>query len=294
MNFKKTLIVSAVSAAMGGGALTAQAAAITSITLGDADGDGVISGFRFATGTDPSFPTGVPGTYPGNLTFGPTGELCGGGFQPGTGGTGSACLPITAGASVPVGPSSFTTGFNFGGGGFFGPTIADDLTTPVAGGGGVVGDVTASTLSFTVLDFAGQYNGGTFLLAPESRNENANTKPWAFATSLTSAVTDPAFHNFTAGTNLPFQLIYLTDNSDGTYDFAINFTSRISSSNGDAGSNSFDGQVARWRLEGCASTTGTACVISAASAVPVPAAVWLFGSGLLGLVGVARRKRQSV
>ena len=30
-----------------------------------------------------------------------------------------------------------------------------------------------------------------------------------------------------------------------------------------------------------------------ASAVPVPAAVWLFGSGLIGLVGVARRRRQS-
>ena len=28
-----------------------------------------------------------------------------------------------------------------------------------------------------------------------------------------------------------------------------------------------------------------------ATAVPVPAAVWLFGSGLLGLVGVARRKK---
>ncbi|MDX2486916.1 MAG: VPLPA-CTERM sorting domain-containing protein, partial [Gammaproteobacteria bacterium] len=25
--------------------------------------------------------------------------------------------------------------------------------------------------------------------------------------------------------------------------------------------------------------------------VPVPSAVWLFGSGLIGLVGVARRKR---
>ena len=27
------------------------------------------------------------------------------------------------------------------------------------------------------------------------------------------------------------------------------------------------------------------------SAVPIPAAVWLFGSGLLGLIGIARRKR---
>jgi len=27
------------------------------------------------------------------------------------------------------------------------------------------------------------------------------------------------------------------------------------------------------------------------STVPIPAAVWLFGSGLLGLVGVARRKK---
>ncbi|WP_297293005.1 PEP-CTERM sorting domain-containing protein, partial [Oceanicoccus sp.] len=28
------------------------------------------------------------------------------------------------------------------------------------------------------------------------------------------------------------------------------------------------------------------------SAVPVPAAVWLFGSGLVGLIGVSRRKRR--
>ena len=33
--------------------------------------------------------------------------------------------------------------------------------------------------------------------------------------------------------------------------------------------------------------------IGSVSAVPVPAAVWLFGSGLLGLVGVARRKTQA-
>ena len=30
---------------------------------------------------------------------------------------------------------------------------------------------------------------------------------------------------------------------------------------------------------------------SASAAVPIPAAVWLFGSGLIGLVGIARRKK---
>ena len=32
-------------------------------------------------------------------------------------------------------------------------------------------------------------------------------------------------------------------------------------------------------------------IVTDVSAVPVPAAVWLFGSGLLGLIGVARRKK---
>jgi hypothetical protein len=32
--------------------------------------------------------------------------------------------------------------------------------------------------------------------------------------------------------------------------------------------------------------------VDSVSAVPIPATVWLFGSGLLGLAGVARRKRR--
>ena len=32
-------------------------------------------------------------------------------------------------------------------------------------------------------------------------------------------------------------------------------------------------------------------VFAEVSQVPVPAAVWLFGSGLIGLVGVARRRK---
>jgi hypothetical protein len=31
--------------------------------------------------------------------------------------------------------------------------------------------------------------------------------------------------------------------------------------------------------------------IDVVSPVPIPAAVWLFGSGLLGLIGIARRKK---
>ena len=37
--------------------------------------------------------------------------------------------------------------------------------------------------------------------------------------------------------------------------------------------------------------SGNSLTVTSVSAVPVPAAVWLFGSGLIGLVGVARRKK---
>ena len=46
-------------------------------------------------------------------------------------------------------------------------------------------------------------------------------------------------------------------------------------------------------FDGAADGIGNPFVVygHAVSSVPVPAAVWLFGSGLLGLVGVARRKK---
>jgi len=43
--------------------------------------------------------------------------------------------------------------------------------------------------------------------------------------------------------------------------------------------------------EGAQTTAEIFATISAVSAVPVPAAFWLFGSGLIGLVGLARRKK---
>ena len=53
----------------------------------------------------------------------------------------------------------------------------------------------------------------------------------------------------------------------------------------DPGGAGFSGWTAQWNLHGT--------VTPHPSAIPVPAAVWLFGSGLMGLVGVARRRRTS-
>ena len=49
----------------------------------------------------------------------------------------------------------------------------------------------------------------------------------------------------------------------------------------------FAGQYTQWDLTGTMPETG------GPEPIPVPAAVWLFGSGLMGMVGVARRKKKS-
>lgn len=64
----------------------------------------------------------------------------------------------------------------------------------------------------------------------------------------------------------------ITTTVDAMGNFTANWQATV---NGGA----FNGQVGDWTI------TGTV------SAVPVPAAVWLFGSGLVGLAGVARRRK---
>ena len=51
----------------------------------------------------------------------------------------------------------------------------------------------------------------------------------------------------------------------------------------------FDATDIKWSFSS-SSLTNYSMTVSNVSPVPVPAAAWLFGSGLLGLVGIARRK----
>ena len=52
-----------------------------------------------------------------------------------------------------------------------------------------------------------------------------------------------------------------------------------------------DTQLGTWSLSTQDPGIGGTFSFSASQEVPVPAAAWLFGSGLLGLVGMARRKK---
>ena len=77
-----------------------------------------------------------------------------------------------------------------------------------------------------------------------------------------------------------FDNLTLKQLSSGTLDFSadLNYLG-----------GSLKGSLSGGRLEGLGSTTDLIAKLGPV-VVPIPAAIWLFGSGLLGLVGFARRK----
>ena len=68
----------------------------------------------------------------------------------------------------------------------------------------------------------------------------------------------------------------VTATTDGAGNFTATWTALVVGG-------PFNGQIGNWTLNGTAAAAGPV--------IPIPAAAWLFGSGLLGLVGVARRRR---
>jgi hypothetical protein len=111
----------------------------------------------------------------------------------------------------------------------------------------------------------------------------------AHPNSAVSSASGPAgFLGGFWGTNFGGQTLFNNTvtgfGSDQLMSFIALGATDVSDLSGTPISNTFAG---KWHIN---DATGTVSYVGV-SAVPVPAAIWLFGSGLLGLVGISRRKK---
>jgi len=85
--------------------------------------------------------------------------------------------------------------------------------------------------------------------------------------------------------------LFFVDKYDGGYDI-FTYMGPGTDPFSDSWDDSLRGTIgAECKPGGAINCKATTSHISVYGVVPVPAAVWLFGSGLLGLVGIARRKK---
>ncbi len=142
---------------------------------------------------------------------------------------------------------------------------SSDLTT--------VTDVTLSTVGtagVATVDF------GTTINFSTSDEASTIANPFGTADLLAFA----PVNNFFTYAGWQLDLATLTVESDTTPGFLH------LSGTGFVSGNNYQGADVTWSL----SASNAATYSMTVTAVPVPAAVWLFGSGLIGLIGIARRK----
>ena len=253
MNFKKTLLQTAIAGVIGVTSLSVQAAALnagdtltinTGVGVYDSSSNltNVTSGSFF--GMDISGNSNISGAEKTIIGQGPVG------IEVGVQNTLADIAGSYDASTGAAGPGYMTDSW------FFNNAWG---TNWAANAGGITGDTT------TGLDFSGwnvAWNTDPYL--------EMITGAWTVGNCATLGCIDGGADTFASGiANFSW---------DGVYGnaYQIDYTATVQTG-GFAGTQYF------LRLEG---------VVNAAP-VPVPAAVWLFGSGLLGLVGVARRKKSA-
>jgi hypothetical protein len=301
MNIKKTLLATAVTTAMGATAIEAQAEHPSDFsadwsglfTLLNSSGTG-LQNVSYPYYGDPTWGYGFRTQVSGTMTF----DLFAGAgsftvnsfdFFPGPGGPAVATaismqvidpvLEIGTGNLIPEnGLVQVNMGFNWGGSngipvslildarGFFGAISAGSITTST-----VIDQATVA--GYGALPASNGMNKGKFPVGPVPM---ATTTLDTQLISTASAACAADVANGVANGNC----LGLNPSSE---------LGVIAGDDGIGGSPMIDGPFASSGFN--ANFDITAVHVGSATLFPVPAAVWLFGSGLIGLIGVAKRKR---
>lgn len=271
ISMKKTALAASLSVALVGSISVAEASLVLTMTNGTASPAmaGACSGIAWTAGNeyrmcDPSG-AALGGGFPvqkNTISGGETYSFNNAGAMTGVTGT-----PGNPGASFP-GSAAGTAGSNGTWqqpAGFFGPAF--NFLAPTVG--------SLAGAAYGVANYIGgtPTNGSLvpFIFAPVMEAQWGGT--WFPLGQASGGVT--FYANITGA---------VTVGNTTTFNYEM-FANELIDSTEDPGAAGFTGWTAQWHQQG----TGVYV-----SAVPVPAAAWLFGSGLVGLVGVARRKVASV
>ena len=185
------------------------------------------------------------------------------------------------------------------------------LTLAILMAFGFVGTSSASSCSVTDVIIDG--NNATSCGWGSTNNDFTPTdSPWAVNLDSAGGVTDWSFYereegvlggsNAHDGNTSAINLVSSTINDDQTSGtMSLNVFDPTLITLKDGGGTLYHwyyfegttgtGLAGSWDASVIFGGSGAVSTVNAYSVVPVPAAVWLFGSGLIGLVGLARRKK---